>query len=563
MMPTRINYMKKNHILPLFAILVMIVIFAFIAYFTISTPLCGDDMRFLFSCRTGERLRTFTDALDSQIYHYFNGLGRFFVHLLTQIFLIFDKVWFDIANTFCYILTTLLIALFCGRTFNLYKWLIVALTFWIVMPHTGCTIFTVTGSFNYLWSVLFNVALLLLLFSEKRCNIVVILFVSLLAGHAHEAIAVGMIVSLILYNIFSQKKSIITIVATIIYIIGFITNAFAPSTLNRIDQSTGIESYTIMAYILKFSSHTFKLCLAFVENGDIGLFISLFMALVTLCVCLMCKFRHIKSKWLLPTTCLLIGCFMSLSLNVYTAVLYSRAFFGFNIMAYLAFLFMVFNLKEDIEKYILSILTMCSVVLASIEIPKAHKSIDLFSKRYTYIENEAKKGIDIIPEHELWQECCFSKYVEAFGIGAHVGVNYEEAKYWKTDEFSVFPRDMYNLVINNKHVLLDMGKGEYRYFSKNVVIICLENKPKTVKNVYVHNYKQSKISKLLPNAVVQIYADKVKERTLIADAPVFHLSGKYFAYCVLKSSSDTFIVEYPDKSLEFKFRADAGERLIK
>lgn len=540
----------KSDILNAVVYILLIPIFLFIAYISAIYPMCGDDFRFSFSCVTHERIASFSEALQSQLHHYIYGLGRFVVHLLTQWFLSFDRIWFVIANTLCYILSTLLISKVTARRFHACHWLIVALTLWIILPHTGCTVFTVTGSFNYLWCVLFNSIFLYFLFSDKKSFNIAAIFVAFVAGHAHEAVALGIWVSIVAYYLLSGKKSSLFIAAIVIYILGFASNALAPSTLVRIEKSTSSEQLTFLQLLLRYASNSFKTLMQLIKSNDIGIVISSLLTLITLGGCIFIKVRKIKSKWLLPTGCFLLGAFISLMLNIYTGVLYSRAFFGFCVMAYIAFLMMAFNNEGRYSKHICSIILLCSLCLSVKEVHETIGAVDLFNKRYAYIETEAKKGAHIIPEHELWNsKLISSKYVESYGISSNILANVDEARMWGVEAFSVFPRSMYEFLRTYEYVFNMMVAGETINVG-GLTFVCTGEQPLSACRSYYIDYSQTAMSKYIPSKLREIYLKNAAKRLVTEDTPIFRLKDKYYTYCHRSGNASKLIITYPGKTLE-------------
>lgn len=543
--------MKKKLIyFNIIAYILLIFAFLFIAYVTYIYPICGDDFRFTFSCVNYERITSFDEALQSQMYHYFHGIGRFVVHLLAQWFLSFDRIWFVIANTICYILSTLLISNLAGRRYNVYNWLIVALTLWIIIPHTGCTVFSVVGSFNYLWSLLFNAVFLVLLFSEKKSYNISAIFVALVAGHAHESLALGILVSITAYYFLSRKKNILFIIAIVIYVVGFAFNALAPSTLARIENTTGSEQLTLIQSLLRYASNLLKVVSAIIKSNDIGVIISLLLSLITLFSALFIKIRKIKSKWLFLTGCFLLGSFFSIILNIYTGVGYSRSFFCFCVISYVAFLSMCFNYEGRNHKLILGILSLCSLFLFVKEAHEAVAVVDVFKKRYSYIEQEAKKGLSIIPEYEFWEDKYrTSKYVEVFGLSSNILGNVEEARLWEVDDFSVFDKGGYGLILENESVLNGMKEGEVKTVG-NITIVCTGGRPLTARRIFwADNSKKSKL-KYIPRQLSEIFVKNTPKRLVKETIIVFRLNDKFYTYCQKSTSESKLVIEYFGKKLE-------------
>ncbi|MDD5869738.1 MAG: DUF6056 family protein, partial [Succinatimonas sp.] len=87
-----------NYLAYLFVFVVMLIL-------NIKTPLVADDYSFsLVSVSSGERITSISQIYDSLVHLYFNWTGRVILFSLTEFFLMYDKIFFSIFNTFVFII---------------------------------------------------------------------------------------------------------------------------------------------------------------------------------------------------------------------------------------------------------------------------------------------------------------------------------------------------------------------------------------------------------------------------------------------------------------------------
>ena len=143
---------------------VIITILGGILYtFNYWTPLLADDFGYRVSRITGQPVSSFSDIFWSEYHHYFTWGGRVINHFLAQCFLWWGKTYFNILNTFAYLGLILLIYIHA-----LGKWvwrpsllIIISTGLLLFLPAWGQDILWLTGSANYLWSILIVLIFLL------------------------------------------------------------------------------------------------------------------------------------------------------------------------------------------------------------------------------------------------------------------------------------------------------------------------------------------------------------------------------------------------------------------
>lgn len=118
------------------------------------TTLIADDYNYSFCF--GHRTTGIMDILQSQYHHYFEWGGRVVAHSIAQIFLMYDKFVFDVANTFAYLAMILVVYFHAIGKFKFYPLLLllINLLFFLCMPVFGQVFLWVVGACNYLWGPL-------------------------------------------------------------------------------------------------------------------------------------------------------------------------------------------------------------------------------------------------------------------------------------------------------------------------------------------------------------------------------------------------------------------------
>ena len=141
------------------------------------SPFFGDDYAYAFiwdGAQNGNfqnnlvgqlhRVESFGDILYSQWQHYLTWGGRTVAHCFVQFFCMVGKVFFDVANGLMYAALALLIY-YCGTGSiqnlrgSMLLWILVAL--WFCLPEFFQTSLWMTGSCNYLWMTVLQLAFLI------------------------------------------------------------------------------------------------------------------------------------------------------------------------------------------------------------------------------------------------------------------------------------------------------------------------------------------------------------------------------------------------------------------
>ena len=176
--------------------------FLFMFVLNLLMPLHRDDYDYALVWETTRHLASVSDIFESLQRHYWMHGGRMVAFFTQEMFLLHDKLWFDIANALVYVGLLLLLLWHSLRrvTFSIGGWW-AALAFllaWLSFPHFGEVAVWMCGSVVYLWTGFWGFLFLLpfnLYFAgrfEKKGPLVafVMLLLGIPAGWSVENMAV-------------------------------------------------------------------------------------------------------------------------------------------------------------------------------------------------------------------------------------------------------------------------------------------------------------------------------------------------------------------------------------
>lgn len=331
---------KRRSFYNLLFVLVLCLIFPFILFLNIKTPLIGDDFVYSFIYQTQSRLTSINDIFESQYLHYYKWGGRSIVHFITQMLLLTDSsLIIDIINSLGFITFILIVHYhIIGRLKNSISILIISFSLtWFLQPVFAETILWITGSSNYLWGTLIILLFLLpyrLYGNNNKYSLLKDITFSLLmfiggviAGWTNENTAAAMIVMVacfILYYKHSNKAPIWMYAGLIGAIIGYVIMIAAPGNFARAEGtsiSPFLVTYRVLNYTQRFVNYL----------GLLNLGIALLMLIYI-------KFNANNRKATLSYICVyFIGVFISIYIMVASPGFPARAWFGtitFNIIAF-------------------------------------------------------------------------------------------------------------------------------------------------------------------------------------------------------------------------------------
>ena len=217
-------------------------------HFTLYT---SDDFRYRYIYKsyrpTGneETIKNIFDLVTSQVNHWTIWNGRFTGHSIVQIFMQFDKVYFNIFNSIVFVLLIVLIEKLSSnlikvnsKNSRVFFLILSFFMLWWFLPEIGKTVLWISGSGNYLWTAVIDL-LWFYLFTKKDLRIKLLPFTVLLAflmGAGNENTSPAFILWGILYLTFHiwkdnfPKWKIIEIVSATV---GFFLMISSPGSRHR------------------------------------------------------------------------------------------------------------------------------------------------------------------------------------------------------------------------------------------------------------------------------------------------------------------------------------------
>ena len=214
-----------------------------------ATPTMSDDVLYHFVWQQEwhtpfQHIQSLDDVITSQITHYRYVNGRSITHGLAQTAInIMPQQVAKILNTTAFLLLIFLTARYIQprKDSRILNTSIIFGMLFLIISGFGTGFIWLLGSFTYLWALLFTILFLLMIRKLKdqqmKWKYLPLTALSLLMGWTHEAIALPMAMSFLLYliinrkHIFRQAKSY----CMIAYILGMIIILISPSLWNRAD----------------------------------------------------------------------------------------------------------------------------------------------------------------------------------------------------------------------------------------------------------------------------------------------------------------------------------------
>lgn len=222
----------------------------FIVYLILNiyTPFKGDDYAYSFNYATSDRISSFYDIYESQLFHYCNVNGRLIPHILEQLFCgILGKGIFNIFNAFMCVLLIYLISRIIERMTDAFqiRVLILNTTFLaslLLFSYPGQCMFWMAGALNYLWPTVFALILIEIFLRNYKLNLILLFLFALISGWCQEAVSIPLSLCLSYWVLFNKKyRTSTNITLLIAYIIGTLLIILSPGTLSRFIEGNEIQ----------------------------------------------------------------------------------------------------------------------------------------------------------------------------------------------------------------------------------------------------------------------------------------------------------------------------------
>ena len=225
------------------------------------TMTLSDDLLYHFVWQQDEAspiqpLTTLSDLITSQWTHYHVINGRWVVHTLAQAFLSFTPpAVYQIINALLFPLMLYLAScLMVGRKNRLFSIVLMCFLLFVVVADIKTTILWSMGSFNYLWVCVATLSFLLWLryvrASDNRIHWL-LSPLSILVGCSHEAIALPLSITLLIYTVTELRKDRLypQILYILWYVAGMLMCLLSPGIWQRADGDITLLSRLISGAI--------------------------------------------------------------------------------------------------------------------------------------------------------------------------------------------------------------------------------------------------------------------------------------------------------------------------
>ena len=327
---------------------VVVISFLAIYFYNVLTPYMSDDMIYLMEENQG-----LADILKKQYISYFDHTGRSVLELTSRVFFLFPKAVFDVANSFCFVGTILLI--YCNikerKKYDVFLYVLINLLMWIFSVDFCQTVLWLTGACNYIWGMFFVLSFITVyrFYMEQGEKIKnkfiagVFLFVTgVLAGWCNENTSGGaiMIVLLLSLKYYLEHKKIEKIMALGVggAFVGFAFMILAPGNAARGSLVAEEEVYTGIALLI---SRGLKILKAIDQH----------LLLYMVVICLLGTYFYYSKKYRIrefyEIAIFALASLATAGVLIMTTEPMARAYFGANIYMMIAALQMIQKIRED------------------------------------------------------------------------------------------------------------------------------------------------------------------------------------------------------------------------
>ncbi len=513
----------------------MAAFFVFFYYASCNFPMRLDDYTYKYVFLTDRLVSDIGDVIESQVNHYKTWGGRFVAHSLVQTFLMLDRDVFALFNVWCYSICCFCLAFWGGKERKMSFYLVVLLSFWLLMPNPSSSMFWLTGCCNYLWSFALTSLFLFLLFSENKYCRILALLVGVIAGNGHESVSAAISSALVLYALFSPKKSNWFYVGIIAYVVGMLTNVIAPGNYVRLErEGIGEQLPIVIRYVKNALKVGFRLTFN-VSHPGVQICTSLWLISAFVCVS---KLRKKRKEFVLPL-CFVIGALCSLALNVVSGVSGPTSVAGFCLASYIGMM-CIFHLT-NMSRYLVTIL-LCLVAMNMYMVPWACCDIAIMKENVTNAEDACRKGVTVVRATPKWERLQDSNFAHS-AVNSCSLRNQALERYMGVTDISMLGEKEYCVIDANRRELSQMKIHEFAMLDECVEIAKLECRPESLHmNVELTEapYHSSFSEKVMLR--LNKFRKHKNECSLIC------LDNVYYLYWINKNANKVTIrIKYPGK----------------
>lgn len=432
--------LKIKHYL-LFAILFISIFF--LNYFTLESV--QDDYVYKFAWTAGGEnsshiIQNFGDVLSSQYYHYLFQNGRLVPHFLLQLFDgVLGKGLFNVISSMVFCLLVYLICLLANYKQSSCLMLLTIFLVTLGNPIFKETILWFSGSFNYLWSLVFVLVFLLIIrrvWSESiHSRIAYYSPFMILLGWVNEGVTIPVCLALGFLMLIDIKRVIKSALLpyALFFFVGVGLTVFAPSTFNRLDEFGGSN--------VSLVSRCLSVIAAFRE-------VRVFWIFVFLSVIVFFKKREAFYSFEKNNRLVILCVFCSFFVFFISNRHYARVLFPIEMFSVIAIVALLSFFKLDNKEWIS---VLCSIVLVLFIIPLFFYSY-LNYKNSIYALSQLKDSNKVLVLTKVDRTPrLYYNYVMK-----HVDYGEKDVWYWACDEVD--------------HVAPYFGKEKLEYYPEDLYL---------------------------------------------------------------------------------------------
>jgi len=520
-----------------------------------STPLIGDDMAYcyyydensLVERPTSTPISSITQVLPSMWNHYCSVNGRFTSHLVVQIFCgLAGKTRFNVFNTLVFMLFLFVTVRTITKSLSA---LLLALTFLFVLygiSFPGQTMFWLSGSINYLWSITLSLIILNYITSYKKnsTNLIgstLMLLGGLFVGWMNESISAGFAGGLFFYFLLNREK--FTGYARMLYIgyaLGTALIIFSPGTFARATTSgelavqTSVIQMITMRFVVLFQM-MFKLPI-------------ILLAVLGLIYCAYKEFRYLKSMPFIYIAIVEISFLWLLGIDD------ERIYFAMSVIAFILLLqIIVLLMKFSKQKWAYYIFVLA---LLTVSIPQCYAA-------YTDVQEYARYNGGVVDTiRNAPKECVLkkvnvpgpSRFVYAMGVSSDkFGFHNRVMSFmYSKDYIQALPAEIYTQYLKpsfidgliEKRNVSDRKIVDNVYIANNWMVIPIEEKYIVKKHLKCLAQYESTDDSLHPHqAVIRWLLGTLGKST--EEKPFFYVSHHNNNYCILPYDGSEVAIKIP------------------
>lgn len=234
------------------------------------TGYVSDDYRyrFFYGGEDFENARLFNNFIleisQSMINHWQMVNGRLFAHSIVQLLMQFDRNVFVFLNVIMFALLWICILKFAKVEYTLKNVVAIIALLLVTLPQMGQTVFWLSGSVNYLWMTVFQLAFMIFAVKyftqEENCQhrwqFASLLMLALLVGNSNESGGAAVLIALTVWVAFKGKSVsnwIRMALLDVFGVIGFLVSLSSPGSRQR-NETGGIFEAVNLRHILTWGN---------------------------------------------------------------------------------------------------------------------------------------------------------------------------------------------------------------------------------------------------------------------------------------------------------------------